>query len=65
MGSVNAFFSSFADKTMTYEYNHIVSLYWFDNIITKKCDFIKDMDLFIKLVDDASPGGSTKLYDAL
>lgn len=24
MGAVNAFFSAFADKTLAYEYNHIV-----------------------------------------
>ena len=27
MGAVNAFFSAFADKTMAFEYNHIVQLY--------------------------------------
>lgn len=65
IGAVNAFFSAFADKTLAFEYNHVVSLYWFDDRIEKKCDFIKDMNLFIKLVDDANPRGSTKLYDAL
>ncbi|KAL4472088.1 hypothetical protein ABPG72_001086 [Tetrahymena utriculariae] len=65
IGAVNAFFSAFADKTLAYEYNHIVQLYWFDDRIEKKCDFTKDMNHFIKLVDDANPRGSTRLYDAL
>lgn len=47
------------------EYNHVVSLYWFDTHIEKKCDFISDMNRFIKLVDDANPRGSTRLYDAI
>ncbi|KAL4469643.1 hypothetical protein ABPG74_004896 [Tetrahymena malaccensis] len=65
IGAVNAFFSAFADKTLAYEYNHIVQLYWFDDRIEKKCEFTKDMNHFIKLVDDANPRGSTRLYDAL
>ena len=65
IGAVNAFFSAFADKTWTNEYNHLISLYQFDHIIEKKCDFMNDMDKFIKLVDDANPRGQTKLYDAL
>ena len=65
IGAVNAFFSAFADKTMAFEYNHIVSLYWFDTNINKKCDFTQDFNYFIKLIDDAVPTGSTKLYDAL
>lgn len=56
-GAVNALFSAFADKTLAYEYNHIVSLYLFDHMIEKKCDFIKDMNLFIELVDGATPRG--------
>ncbi|KAL4455086.1 hypothetical protein ABPG74_006468 [Tetrahymena malaccensis] len=65
IGAVNAFFSAFADKTLAMEYKHVVSLFWFDSIIEKKCEFIKDMNTFIKLVDDAAPRGGTRLYDSL
>lgn len=65
IGAVNAFFSAFADKTLAMEYNHVVSLYWFDSSIEKKCDFISDMNTFIKLVDDANPRGGTRLYDSI
>ncbi|KAL4503247.1 hypothetical protein ABPG72_000853 [Tetrahymena utriculariae] len=65
IGAVNAFFSAFADKTLAMEYNHVVSLFWFDSAIEKKCEFIRDMNTFIKLVDDAAPRGGTRLYDSL
>ncbi|CAD8150339.1 unnamed protein product [Paramecium octaurelia] len=65
MGAVNAFFSAFADKTLAFEFNHIVKLVWFGSALYDKCEFISDFNKFIKLVDDANPGGSTKCYDAI
>nr|BAA09092.1 ubiquitin-conjugating enzyme [Paramecium tetraurelia] len=65
IGAVNAFFSAFADKTLAFEFNHIVKLVWFESFITDKCDFTNDFNNFIKLVDDASPRGGTKCYDAI
>lgn len=65
MGAVNAFFSAFADKTMAFEYNHIVSLYQFNTQINKLCDFNNNFNKFIQLVDNCDPGGSTKLYDCM
>lgn len=65
MGAVNAFFSAFADKTMGFEFNHVVQLICFNSNIDQKCQFINDFNLFIKLVDSANPGGQTKLYDSL
>lgn len=53
MGAVNALFSAFADKTMAYEFKHLVQLYTFDDTIEKKCEFTEDMNHFIKLVDGA------------
>lgn len=35
IGATNAFFSAFADKTLAFEFNHIVSLYCFDSKIEK------------------------------
>ncbi|CAD8063375.1 unnamed protein product [Paramecium primaurelia] len=65
IGAVNAFFSAFADKTLAFEFNHIVKLVWFQSFIVDKCEFTNDFNTFIKLVDDASPGGGTKCYDAI
>lgn len=65
MGAVNAFFSAFADKTLAFEFNHIVKLVWFGSLLFDKCEFTSDFNKFIKLVDDANPGGSTKCYDAI
>jgi ubiquitin-conjugating enzyme E2 D/E len=65
IGAVNAMFSAFADKTLAYEYNHIVKLVTFNSNITDKCDFISDMDEFILLVDGCKAGGGTSCYDAL
>ena len=65
MGAVNAFFSAFADKTMAFEFNHIIQLFCFSNNVVKKCDFIDNFNKFIQLVDSCKPQGSTKLYDAL
>lgn len=53
IGAVNAFFLAFTDKTITYECNHLLKLYLFDNLIEEKCDFITDVDVFMKLVDGA------------
>ena len=65
MGAVNAMFSSFADKTLAFELNHIVKLVTFDDKILDKCEFTSDFEMFIKLVDGLNPGGSTRCYDAL
>lgn len=65
IGATNAFFSAFADKTLAFEFNHIVSLYCFDSKIEKKCEFIPDLDKFIYLVDSVEAGGSTRLYDTI
>ncbi|KAL4474397.1 hypothetical protein ABPG72_010692 [Tetrahymena utriculariae] len=35
IGSVSEFFSSFADKTLAYEYNQTVQLYWLDDRIER------------------------------
>ena len=47
MGAVNAFFSAFADKTIAFEYNHLVKLVCFDSTIEDKCVFTDDFEVFI------------------
>jgi ubiquitin-conjugating enzyme E2 D/E len=65
MGAVNAFFSAFADKTMAFEFNHLVQLYYFSNEIIKMCNFTSNFQEFINLVDSANANGCTKLYDCM
>jgi hypothetical protein len=65
MGAVNALFSAFADKTLAFEYNHIVKLVTFASNIQDKCEFTNDFNMFIRLVDGANPGGGTKCFDAV
>ena len=47
MGAVNGFFSAFADKTLAFEYNHLVKLVCFDSTIEDKCVFTDDFEVFI------------------
>lgn len=65
MGAVNAFFSAFADRTLAFEFNHIVKLVCFNNLVEDKSDFLADFNKFIALVDSCNPLGSTKCYDAI
>lgn len=65
IGAVNAFFSAFADKTLAFEYNHVIKLVSFSTNVVDKCDFTSDFNKFIKLVDNCNPGGSTALYDSI
>jgi hypothetical protein len=47
MATVNAIFSAFADKTLAFEFNHIVKLICFDSVVTDKCEFTDDFNKFI------------------
>lgn len=39
LGAVKAFFGAFADRTMAYNFQHVVSLIFFDSKIEVQCDF--------------------------
>lgn len=64
-GATNAFFSAFADKSIQFELNNIISLYTFGDQVMKQCDYIKDYNLFIELIDQVKNQGQTRLYDAM
>ena len=53
IGAVNAFFSAFADKTWTNEYNHLISLYWFDHIIESLANHTLRVGPYIQLLQGA------------
>lgn len=50
---------------MAYKYNFEVGVIFFETEVEVLSEFTKDFNYFKKVVDDASPKGSTALYDAL
>lgn len=65
LGAVKAFFGAFADRTMAYNFQHVVSLIFFDSKIEVQCDFTELFMQFKELVNGAKPRGCTRLYDSL
>ena len=47
MGAVNCFFSAFADKTLAFEFDHLIQLITFSTLINVKCEFNNNFDKFI------------------
>ena len=39
IGAVKAFFHAFADRTMAYDFKHVISLIFFDSKVQKICNF--------------------------
>ena len=62
---MNCFFSAFADKTLAFEFNHLIQLITFSSSINVVCEFNNNYEKFIHLVDGANPSGSTACYDAI
>ena len=65
IGAVNAYFSAIADKIMAYEYNFMVKLVCFSSTVIDRCDYIRNIDQFINLVDSSGASGGTACYDAI
>lgn len=65
IGAVNAYFSAIADKIMAYEYNFMVKLVCFSSTVIDRCDYIRNIDQFINLVDNVGASGGTACYDAI
>ena len=55
IGAVKAFFSAFADRTMAYNFHHVISLIFFDSKVKTICLFTDLFIQFKKLVDLAYP----------
>lgn len=43
IGAVKAFFQAFADRTIAYNFTHIISLIFFDSDILQVCDFTENI----------------------
>ncbi len=65
MGATKAFFNAFADRTIGYSIKHVISLIFFDHMITVVTDFTQMFIQFKEHVNLAEPKGGTSLYDAL
>lgn len=50
IGAIKAFFSAFADRTMAYDFNHVVSLMFFNNKTHEMCGFTELFTQFKELV---------------
>ena len=65
IGAVKAFFEAFAFRTIAYNFEHVVSLFFFDNIVDNYCSFTEAFYDFNRLLAKAAPRGSTLMYDAI
>ena len=65
IGAVKSFFEAFAFRTIAYNFQHVVSLFFFDHTIENQCDFTEAIYDFNRLIAKAAPKGSTLMYDAI
>lgn len=65
IGAVKSFFEAFAYRTIAYNFEHVVSLFFFDDKVDNQCGFTEAIYDFNRLVAQAAPRGSTLMYDAI
>lgn len=65
IGAVKSFFEAFAYRTIAYNFEHVVSLFFFDHTVENQCGFTEAIYDFNRLVSKAKPRGSTLMYDAI
>ena len=65
IGAVKSFFEAFAYRTIAYNFEHVVSLFFFDNVVDNQCGFTEAIYDFNRLVSTAAPRRSTLMYDAI
>ena len=65
IGAVKSFFEAFAYRTIAYNFEHVVSLFFFDSVVENQCGFTEAIYDFNRLVSRAQPRGSTMMYDAI
>ena len=65
IGAVKSFFEAFAYRTIAYNLEHVVSLFFFDHIVENQCGFTEAIYDFNCLISKANPRGSTLMYDAV
>lgn len=65
IGAVKSFFEAFADRTVAYHLEHVVSLILFNHLTEVKVDFTNSFQDFNSFVANTEPSGSTNLFDAM
>lgn len=65
IGACKSFFEAMAYRTISYSFEHVISLIFFNNIMEVACDFTEAFYDFNKLVSEAKPSGCTMLYDSI
>jgi len=65
IGAVKSFFEAFAYRTIAYNLEHVVSLFFFDSSVENQCGFTEAIYDFNRLISKAAPRGSTLMYDAV
>lgn len=65
IGAVKSFFEAFAYRTIAYNFEHVVSLFFFDDKVDNQCGFTEAIYDFNRLVAQAAPRRSTLMYDAI
>lgn len=62
IGAAKACFNAFAERTMAYDFPHVICLISLEEII---CDFTEIWDQFKRYIDKVNPYGETPLYDTM
>mmetsp|Transcript_14507 Transcript_14507/g.14599 ORF Transcript_14507/g.14599 Transcript_14507/m.14599 type:complete len:473 (-) Transcript_14507:27-1445(-) len=65
LDATKQFFESFADRTVGYSLNHVVSLILFNNKLDKACSFTENISTFTAVAHQSKHAGGTKLWDAI
>ncbi len=65
IGAVKSFFEAFAFRTIAYNLEHVVSLFFFDHSVENQCGFTEAIYDFNRLIAKAAPRGSTLMFDAV
>lgn len=65
IGAVKSFFEAFAFRTIAYNLEHVVSLFFFDHTVENQCSFTEAIYDFNRLIAKAAARGSTLMYDAV
>ncbi|KAG7457026.1 hypothetical protein MATL_G00242160 [Megalops atlanticus] len=63
--AVKQLFHCFTDRTMAYDFHHVISLVTFGREVKQFHTFTETLETFKKYVDNLQAAGKTPLYDAL
>ncbi|CAG9312205.1 unnamed protein product [Blepharisma stoltei] len=65
LDATKQFFESFADRTVGYNLNHVMSLFLFSTTIDRACGFTENISTFTAVAHQSKHSGGTKLWDAI